>query len=178
MPDLKIVSNAGPLISLCSINQLNLLKKLFGSIFIPGAVHREIVTHGEGRPGSREVSEAEWIKKRDVGENAMLGLMLDKLDAGESESIILASQLKADYIILDEKLARRKVGRIELPVIGTLGVLLMAKKAGHIQNVSTLLIELEKASFRVNKEVKSMIIKKAGEIHYQSPIPNHIITQK
>jgi predicted nucleic acid-binding protein len=58
----------------------------------------------------------------------MFRLILDKLDEGESESIVLASELKADYIILDEKLARRKAGLLGLPVIGTLGILLISSE--------------------------------------------------
>lgn len=163
MSDFKVVSNAGPLISLSSIKQLNLLKLLFGTIFIPQAVYREVVILGDNRPGQAEVRKADWIRRLDVGSTAMSRLMLDKLDEGESESIVLASDLKADYIILDEKLARRKAKRIGLPVVGTLGIFLMAKKAGHIQNIMSLLAELEKTPFRMDGRIRLKVLEKAGE---------------
>jgi len=163
MSDLKVVSNAGPLISLSSINQLNLLKLLFGTVFIPQAVYREVVILGDNRPGQTEVLKADWIRQLNVGSTAMSRLMLDKLDEGESESIVLASDLNADYIILDEKLARRKAKRIGLSVVGTLGIFLMAKKAAHIQDVASLLADLEKTPFRMDNRIRLKILEKAGE---------------
>jgi predicted nucleic acid-binding protein len=163
MSDLKVVSNAGPLISLSSINQLNLLKLLFGTVFIPQAVYREVVILGDNRPGQTEVLKADWIRQLNVGNTAMSRLMLDKLDEGESESIVLASDLNADYIILDEKLARRKAKRIGLSVVGTLGIFLMAKKASHIQDVASLLADLEKTPFRMDNRIRLKILEKAGE---------------
>jgi predicted nucleic acid-binding protein len=163
MANLTVVSNAGPLIALASINKLELLRLLFGTIVIPGAVYREVVTMGEGRPGEAEVREADWIQKSKIRNRTMVKLLRDRLDAGESETIVLATEVKADYVLLDERLARRKANLIGLTAIGSLGILLMAKKAGFIPKVSALLLELEQAAFRISADVRSEILQKAEE---------------
>ncbi|RLF63439.1 MAG: DUF3368 domain-containing protein [Thermoplasmata archaeon] len=163
MPDALVVSNSGPLISLSSIRKLDLLRQLFGTIHIPEAVYREVVFLGDNRPGQEEVRNAKWIRPQKITDDAMFRIMLEELDAGESESIVLANEIKADYVILDERLGRRKAQRLDLSVVGTLGILLMAKRSGYIGNISTLLGELEKTSFRISKKVKLRILKEAGE---------------
>lgn len=57
-----VVSNSSPLIHLSQIGRLSLLREFFGELLIPPAVYREVVVEGRGRPGSREVREASWIK--------------------------------------------------------------------------------------------------------------------
>jgi len=85
-PDL-VVSNAGPLISLSTVSQLDLLRALFGQIAIPQAVYDEVVVHGEGEPGSREVGESDWIRIQHVKDHLAVELLRETLDAGESEAI-------------------------------------------------------------------------------------------
>lgn len=163
MPDLVVISDAGLLIALSSIHQLDLLNTLFGKIMIPEAVYHEVVLLGKGRPGEREVKEAAWIQRKQVNIHGFSNLLLDKLDAGERESIVLAYDTQADYVILDERLARRRAQLLGLTVLGTLGVLLLAKKAGQIQCVADLLFDLERMAFRMSDQVKAAILQKAGE---------------
>lgn len=164
MAKLTVVSNSGPLIALSSIRQLDVLKQLFGAIVIPEAVYQEVVLLGKGRPGQQEVKQADWIQSKQVNSAGISNLMLDKLDAGERESITLAYDLKADYVILDERLARRRASLLGLTVIGALGVLLMAQKAGHIHNIAALLANLEQNAFRMSELVKAQILRKAGAL--------------
>jgi hypothetical protein len=163
MNDVTVVSNSGPLISLAAINQIDLLRKLFNKIFIPEAVYQEVVVHGENRPGQREVEMSDWIDVVFVSKSDIPKLMLDKLDPGESESLVLANELNADYLIIDEKLARRKALLLGLSCTGTLGVLLMAKKSNYIDNVAPFIDALQKASFRVSDYVKMAVLQEAGE---------------
>jgi predicted nucleic acid-binding protein len=104
-----VVSNATPLISLSLINQLGLLKALYGQVYIPPAVCEEVVTKGKGRPGAQEVAQADWIVVREVPEVAR-GTVQPRpaaLHAGEVETMELALWLQAELVILDERLARK-----------------------------------------------------------------------
>jgi len=161
-PDL-VVPDAGPPISLAAISQLDLLKALFEQVAIPQAVYDEVVVHGEGEPGSHEVGEANWIKICQVKDHLAVDLLREALDAGESEAIVLAQELNARYVILDDGLARRKACFIKLPMIGTLGVLLMAKEAGLISAVRPILNELRQTDFRVSDRVYQNVLAKAEE---------------
>ena len=158
-----VVSNASPLISLSTISQLDLLKALFEQVAIPQAVYDEVVVHGEGEPGSHEVDEADWIKVCRVGDRFAVDLLREALGAGESEAIVLAQELNAKYVILDDGLARRKARRIKLPMLGTLGILLMAKEADLIPVVEPILDELRHTDFRMSDRVYQCVLAKARE---------------
>jgi predicted nucleic acid-binding protein len=159
-----VVSNSGPLIALASIGKLSLLRDLFGQVFIPQAVYEEVVVRGRGEPGARETSEATWIKTLTAQDRLSVSLLREELDAGESEAIVLAQELQADYVLIDEAIARRKTRLIGLDMTGTLGVLLMAKEAGLIAAVKPLLDALRQTDFRMGSRVYHQILVKAGEV--------------
>lgn len=161
-PDL-VVSNSGPLISLSTIGKLNLLKTLFAQIAIPQAVYDEVVVHGEGESGSHELSTADWIKTYQVQDHLAVELLREALGAGESEAIVLAQELNARYVLLDDALARRKARFIKLRMTGTLGVLLMAKEAGLIRAVKPTLHELRQTDFRMSDKVYQDVLARAEE---------------
>lgn len=105
---MKIVSNALVLIGLSSIGKLFVIRERFPQgILIPQAVRREVVDEGEGRPGSREISESEWIRVEKVSDARVVDLLHTELDRGEAEAIALAREVGASIILLDERDARR-----------------------------------------------------------------------
>lgn len=53
---------------------------------------------------------------------------LGRLHHGELEAIVLAQEIAADYVVLDDLLARRKAQRMAIGVIGTVGLLLLLEK--------------------------------------------------
>ncbi len=126
---IKVVSNASPLIGLSLINKLYLLKELWGEIIIPNAVYEEVVIKGEGKPGALLVKNAVkegWIKVIEIKEKNLSKFLMSILDYGEAEAIILAQEIKADLIILDNREPRLFAHQIGLKVIGTVGVILKA----------------------------------------------------
>jgi predicted nucleic acid-binding protein len=159
-----VVSNSSPLIALAAIRRLDLLKSLFEEIAIPNAVCEEVVIQGEGEPGSTQVAEAGWIHTILVEDRLAVALLQESLDAGESEAIVLGQQLGARYVLLDDEVARQKADLIGLPVAGTLAVLLMAKEAGLIPTVGSVLAELRQTDFRVSERVYTLVLMKAGEL--------------
>ena len=158
-----VVSNSGPLITLATIGRLDLLKSLFERIAIPQAVYEEVVIQGQGEPGSKEVAEAEWIHTVPVQDRLAVNLLQESLDMGESEAIVLGQELNARYILLDDALARRKADLIGLSVVGTLGVLLMARRAGLVPAVKPILDDLMQTDFRMSERVREVVLAKSGE---------------
>jgi predicted nucleic acid-binding protein len=67
-------------------------------------------------------------------------VLLDELDLGEAETIVLARELGADWVLMDEKKARRKVTELGLNRVGTVGILLKAKQMGLLPQIR---LELE-----------------------------------
>lgn len=104
-----VVSNTTPLIGLASIGRFELLHRLFGEIHIPRAVYDESVTAGYEEGGAKhEVSDANWIKTVNIVDRLAVEVLLDDLDIGEAEVIVLASELNSDWVLMDEKKGRRK----------------------------------------------------------------------
>lgn len=158
-----VVSNSGPLIALATIGKLGLLKDLFGQVCIPQSVYDEVVVSGAGEPGAKEVHEAEWVKTLKVEDRLAVTLLQEEMDAGESEAIVLAQELNADRVLIDEAIARRKARLIGLRMTGTLGILLMAKETGLISAVKPVLDDLKQTDFRMSSRVYQEVLTKAGE---------------
>lgn len=107
------VSNTFPLISFSSIDLFNLLHTLFETITIPEEVYQEIVVQGQGRPGANEVATASWIARRAIADYQAVRYLISsaRLERGESEAIVLANELTADYLILDAGMRWNKTFR-------------------------------------------------------------------
>ena len=143
----SVVSNTGPLIALATIGQLDLLLKLFGEILIPPAVRAEILDENT----VNAVTAADWIMVRTAQDEIAVRLLKGELDAGESEAIVLARELNADLLLLDDRSAKRRASAIELTTIGTLGVLLLAKNEELIPVLEPLLGDLRRAGFHMSR---------------------------
>jgi predicted nucleic acid-binding protein len=102
-----VIADSSCLIALSKIGELKLLEQLFSHVFIPQAVYKEVVIRGEGRPGSKEVSSAAWIKVQNISDKLAVDALRLQLGLGESEAIVLTVELKADFIILDDWRARQ-----------------------------------------------------------------------
>jgi uncharacterized protein len=107
---MKVVSNSSPLINLARIGQLNLLAHLFGRLLIPDAVWREVVEKGHGNPGADEINQAEWIERVAVSNRQLVHSLLQELDPGEAESIALAVEINADWLLMDSVLEDKPLG--------------------------------------------------------------------
>jgi uncharacterized protein len=155
----EVVSNTGPIIALASIGQLDLLRELFGQVLIPPAVHAEI----KDDISVALLSTASWIQVQAVQDVLARQLLREELDAGESEAIVLAQEVAADLVLLDERAATRKARTINLQTIGTLGVLLMAKRNGLVTRLKPLLDDLHRAGFHMSNILYRQVLQSAGE---------------
>jgi uncharacterized protein len=164
---LIIVSDTSPITNLAAISQLDLLRQLYTSIVIPVAVYNEMVAVDRLVPGPVEVQTLSWIQTQVVA-NAQSVINIqtsqDDIDLGEAEAIILALELKADLILMDERRGRALAANYGLSVTGLLGVLLQAKRNGFIPAVRPLIDRLiEEADFRVSSQLYAIVLQAARE---------------
>lgn len=160
-----VVSNTSPLIGLASIRRFDLLHQIFGRITIPQAVYRESVTKGRESGGAkREVTEATWIDTRTVSDRAAVTSLLERLDEGEAETILLAREMTADWVIMDERKGRKIVTKWGFHKIGTLGILLKAKQLGLLSVVRPEIELLCQEDFMVSQDVVDAVLRYAGEL--------------
>jgi uncharacterized protein len=159
-----IVSDTTPLIGLASIGRLELLQELFGEVYIPRAVFDETVTFGrENSKAKQLVSNASWIHVVEVKDRLAVNVLLDEMDLGEVETIVLASEMNADWVLMDEKKGRRKLSQLNIPKIGTLGILLKAKELNLIPVLKPEIEELQKSEFSISPLLVEEILDAAGE---------------
>lgn len=124
------VVDATPLISLALVEQLDLLPRLFGRIVVPPAVYAEVTAQRPDLPGAAALARATWIQIQAPQTSPAFDALLLGLDPGELEALLLAREIHADWVLMDERLGRRVAQALQLPVKGTLGVLLAAVHAG------------------------------------------------
>lgn len=143
-----VIADASCLIVLHNIQELTLLQKLFGEVFITEEVKQEF---GFDLP--------EWIKIKEIQnkfQQNSLNLILDKCEAS---SIALSLETANSLLIIDEKKGRRIAQELGVKIIGTLGIILRAKENGLIDSVESVLENFEKANFRISSDLKTRILK-------------------
>lgn len=157
-----VIVNTSPLQYLHQAGQLDLFPKLFGRIIVPEAVVAELAAGrrlGVSLPAPKAVK---WIDLRSPA-SAVAGLLTWDLGAGESAVLSLALEHPGSWVILDDKLARQAAVHLHLPLLGTAGILLRAKRAGHLQAVRPVLNQLADLGFRLTTETARDILELAGE---------------
>jgi len=151
-----VVSDTSPITSLLIIGRVEILKTLYGEVLIPRAVETELRRHHSEVPS--------FIRSVATSDSATVRLLELQLDKGEAEAIVLAEELKADFLLMDESFGRTIASERGLRVIGLVGVLLAAKRRGIVKSVTDILTELEQvAGFYISKEVRDDAAQKAGE---------------
>ena len=158
---MKVVSNATAIIALAKICLLRLLKEIFGTIYVPPKVMNEILV--PGKEGYEKIKSADFIKVVEIRDKNLVNAFTE-IEGGEAESIVLARELNADLVLLDEKDARLLAERLGLKVLGTVGLLLLAKRMGYIDKIKPLISELIKKKFRISESVVKKVLEKAGEL--------------
>jgi len=155
-----VISNTTPIISLASINRLDLLEKMFSKIVIPEAVYNEI--KAKQHYGYSEIDNA-FIEVQKITGYLYKDFLLKELDAGEAETIILAKEMNADFVIIDESLGYKIANNVGLTAIRTLSVLLKAKEKGYIFQLKPLLDQMINNGRWYSNNVYQAILMQANE---------------
>ena len=158
-----VVVNSTPLIYLAAIGRFDLLQAIYGRIVIPAAVYEEVVTQGAGKPGASETAEATWIERRDVADRSNLASLAGALHGGESEVVILAGELRADLVIMDEQAGRGELARRGLSFVGTIAVLTEGKRRGLVRTLRPELDRLRNCGFHLSDRVFRDCLAAVGE---------------
>ncbi len=156
-----IICDSSPLIALSVIDQLDLLDKLFGEVYVPMSVFSEVAFATKPEANRIEL----WAKGKVVSATneplkQSFSMMLDE---GESEAMALYFEKNADYLLLDEKKGRKIATYNHINVVGSLGILLLSKRKGLISLVAPLLNILQQSYIRISDELYHKTLQLAGE---------------
>lgn len=158
----EVVTDTSPLQYLYQTNLLELLPILYGQILIPQAVADELAQGRLQGVALPEPSSLPWVSLRQIRELDP-ALALPNLGLGEREALTLAMALPNSLVILDDALARRYARELNVSFTGTLGVLLRAKQAGHLDTIAPVLDQLNALSFRLAPATRIATLRLANE---------------
>lgn len=159
-----VVSDTSPITNLAAIGRLDLLRPLFHSVLIPGAVAAELAACPADAPGFVDLSANDWLVVRPVVEPSVAAALSLDLDVGEAEAIALALEARADIVLMDERRGRRLARRLGLRPLGLLGILVKAKRDGAIEQVKPLLDSLiSEAGFWIAPGLYSRVLREVSE---------------
>ncbi len=167
-PPGRVMTNTTPLIALAQVQVFPLLQALYGALWVPPAVYREVVTEGHDRPGAQETAEAVaagWLTVLPLHQPAVAQRFQSQwlLGDGESEVLALAQEHAATLVLLDEERAVRYARALGLQVLRTVGVLLQAKTRHLLPQVKPSLDALRSTGFRLGDRVYQQALQHAGE---------------
>jgi predicted nucleic acid-binding protein len=154
-----VISDTSPIISLAVIKQLSLLQEFFGEVYIPLAVWEELLADPEQNNFS-DIEDFFTDRVRRISHSNELRLLMD---AGESEAIQLYKECKADFLLIDDKRAREIAESLDVKCIGTLALLLKAKRMGRIRSLRTLFLELLRHKRYFSKKLLNSLLQDSGE---------------
>ena len=154
-----VIADSGPIFSLALIDKLDILDKLFDVVKIPYAVWFEITTD-ESKPFHKRIYSYFQDKvERINGFNELTFVM----DYGESESVILYKELKANFLLIDDKKARNIAENFGINCVGTIGLLSIAKDKGFVDNLKPLFDQLIQNHRYYSIDLLNMILLQNGE---------------
>ncbi len=134
-----VVSNATPIITLACVNQIDILKHFFDKVYIPQAVYDEIKS--KRAYGHREIDD-DFFEVKNIKDEFAQNILLNDLDLGEAQTIVLAKEMDADIVLIDETIGYNLAKSQQLNVHRTLSFLIASKKKGYIDKVKPLLDEM------------------------------------
>ncbi len=158
----RVVVNASPLICLYRAGLDRLFAELWPNVTIPEAVWTEVLRGPEDDKAVRGLPKAGWARKIRV--NAIPAIIMTwDLGAGESEVLAHAMHNPGYRAIVDDAQARRCARTLNIPVLGTASMLVLAKRRGLIASVITAVDSLKQSGLWISDDLIKILKDKAGE---------------
>ncbi len=148
----SIISDTSCLIILSKIQELDLLRKVYGNIITTTEIADEF---GEKLP--------DWIEIVDVKDKLRQQILETQIDKGESSAIALALETPFSTLIIDDQKARKMASQLGLRLTGTIGVIIKAKISGKIDSIKPIISKIKETNFRISPELEIQALIEAGE---------------
>lgn len=155
--------NASPFIVLALGGWVELLHVAGERIFMPRTVEREVLRAGASDAAVLAIRRLTWIDVVDVGE-PLEELRRFQLDAGEEAVLTWAMARPGSVAIMDDRRGRRAAQMLGIPVLGTLGVILEAKRQAVIPAARPIVEQLvRRTRWHVSPTLIDAFLAQAGE---------------
>ncbi|MES2703049.1 MAG: DUF3368 domain-containing protein [Bacteroidota bacterium] len=147
-----IISDASCLILLDKIGELNILRRLFGTVLTTTEI---AIEYGNTLP--------DWVIVKETSNKTYQAIIAASVDSGEASAIALAIDYDESLLIIDDLKARKFATQLGLDITGTMGVLIEAKASGVIPAVKPILEKIKRTNFRLSKTLESFVLTAVGE---------------
>jgi len=156
------VVNASPLIFLAGAGLTELVQLAGTPVQIPRAVVEEIERFGPTDATAQAVRGLDWLR---VVEAVSPPAVIERWDLGAGETAVLtwAYAHPGTTAILDDLAARRCANSLGIPVRGTLGLILTAKRRRVISAARPVLDQLRSAGMYLSNSVMNRALETVGE---------------
>ena len=178
-----VIADAGPLIGLARNGRLDLLRRLFGTVSVTRWLADEVL-NGVEFPDLAALKAAvtePWLYVADLAdtdadadadaeaslEECRALINLHQIDMGEASALVLAQQLAtqgtAALLLIDEHRGRQAAQHCQVAIIGTAGLLVLAKQAGAVDKVRPLLLALREGGYFLSDRLVEAVLAQSGE---------------
>lgn len=173
-----VIADAGPLIGLARIGQLDLLPQLFGKVTVTSYVADEVLAGGAFADQAllQAAFAQDWLAvvpmdewDPDVWRVLCRDLIsLHQIDMGEASALVLAQQWRdvqamSVLLLMDDHRGRQAARHYAIAAMGTAGLLVLAKQAGRIAAVKPLLLALRQAGYFLSDRLIEAVLLQASE---------------
>jgi predicted nucleic acid-binding protein len=104
-----------------------------------------------------------WINVVKVQDLQKKRELEEVLDAGEASSIALSLEIEDSILIIDELKGRKIASSLNIKIIGTIGILILAHKKGLIKDLITVILKLVNNGFRLSDDLLNSIVDQFGK---------------
>ena len=151
-----VVSDTTAVSNLLTVGWADLLVSLFQRVLIPPAVWAELLAFLSDLP--------DWLEVVTVTDSSRVLAFQKQVHPGEAEAIALALEVKPDWLLIDDADGRKLAKSEGAPVVGLMGVLLMAKRDDFLTEVKPLMTSLaSQAGFYLSAAVRDEVLRLANE---------------
>lgn len=151
-----VVSNASPLQYLVLIDAVHVLEQLFGEVLRPPAVETELT-----RPRT-PAAVVDWLQASPKWLKVQAPTISDpslEVHAGEAEAILLAKELEADRLLIDDRKAMRAAQERGIRTTRTTAVLALAAERGMV-DLRAAFERLRLTNFRAPPELLGELLRR------------------
>ncbi|MEH2959216.1 DUF3368 domain-containing protein [Candidatus Merdisoma sp. JLR.KK006] len=165
-----VISDTTPILSLLKAGKLDLLKILYQKVVVPEAVYDELTANADYEDERKAILHCSFLSVEKVSNAESVNILrnVTGLDAGESESLILYGEKKADLLLLDERKGRGVAKKMSVQYVGTLGVLMQAFDEGIVtaEEIRKILEILLASDIRLSRKLCNKVLDYVGQENF------------
>jgi len=152
-----IIGDSSALVALSIMDKLDLLESIFGEIYVPQAVYDEVTI--SYKPQSVKLKK--FLTNKIVNVKVTISQM--GLGDGELEAIALYKDRDAKFLLIDDRRAKSFAKLNDVNVIGSLGVMILAKELGEIETIREDLKKLLDSDIFISESLINRVLSSVGE---------------